>query len=354
MFVRLEGRPKYGAVGRFVLTVPLAFGQVMYREFSVARIAGLMAGIFLFLSGPAAAQDGNIGLQMQRLRRDLSDLQSYVYAGKTPPKQASGAASTQGGEVQSVSRMQVQLQNLESQMRDITGRAEELEHRITALQERFEKFMSDADQRFRALESGEPGALGTAVPGRQSSRGSASITGIGEAAAATTRDATGGPKTLGRLSSKDVGRASRNTGAAAKPGQQLAALPKGTPKEQYDHAFGLLKKRKYGEAAVAFKAFVDKHPDQALTGNALYWLGESHYIQKDYAEAARIFLEGFKRYPKGNKAPANLYKLGKSLAAIDEKKPACAALRKLRKTFPKTNKQLLQQAKTAMGQIGCS
>jgi tol-pal system protein YbgF len=314
-------------------------------------IAGLMAGAFLFLSGPAAAQDGNIGLQMQRLRRDLSDLQSYVYAGKTPPKQSSSdAAPSQGGEIQSVSRMQVQLQNIESQMRELTGRAEEMEHRITALQERLEKFISDSDQRFRALESGEPGAIGTAAPGRQSSRGSASIAGIGEAAAATPRSASGGPKVLGTLSSKNVGGAARS----AKTGRQVAALPKGTPKEQYDHAFGLLKKRRYAEASVAFKAFVDAHPDAALAGNALYWLGESHYIQKDYAEAARIFLEGFKRFPKGNKAPANLFKLGKSLAAINEKKPACAALRKLRKTFPKTNKQLLQQAKTAMGQIGCS
>ena len=356
MFVRLQDRPNYGTVGRFGLTVPVAFGQLMNHEIKVTWIAGMMAGVFLFLSGPAAAQDGNLGLQMQRMRRDLSDLQSYIYAGKTPPKPASGtAAPSQGGEVQSVSRMQVQLQNIESQMRELTGRAEELEHRITSLQERLEKFMSDSDQRFRALESGEPGAIGSATPGRQSSRGSASIAGIGAAAAATPRRSTGGPKTLGTLSSKDVGGASRNAkSAAGKPGQQLAALPKGTPKEQYNYAFGLLKKRKYAAASVALKSFVDKHPDDALTGNALYWLGETHYFQKDYAESARIFLEGYKRYPKGSKAPANLYKLAKSLAAIDKKKPACATLRKLRKSYPKTNKQLLHKAKTAMSQIGCS
>jgi len=353
MFVRLEDRPKFGTVGGYWLTVPVAFGQLMNRETKITWIAGLMAGAFLFLTGPAAAQDGNLGLQMQRLRRDLSDLQSYVYAGKTPPKQAgSDAKPSQGGEIQSVSRMQVQLQNIESQMRDLTGRAEEMEHRITSLQERLEKFMSDADQRFRALESGEPGAAGVAAPGRQSSRSSASFAGIGEAAAATARGSKAGPKTLGTLSSKDIGGAARR--ASGKSGQQLAALPKGTPKEQYNYAFGLLQKRKYAAASVALKAFVDKHPDDALTGNALYWLGETHYFQKDYAESARIFLEGYKRYPKGGKAPANLYKLGKSLAAINEKAPACAALRKLQKSYPKTNKQLLQKAKSAMSQIGCS
>ncbi len=350
MFVRLEDRPNYGTVGRFWLTVPVAFGQLMNRETKNTWIAGLMAGAFLFLSGPAAAQDGNLGLQMQRLRRDLSDLQSYVYAGKTPPKKAgSDATPSQGGEIQSVSRMQVQLQNIESQMRDLTGRAEEMEHRITALQERLEKFMSDSDQRFRALESGAPGA---AAPGRQSSRSSASFAGIGEAAAATPRGSKAGPKTLGTLSSKDIGGAARR--ASGKSNQQLATLPKGTPKEQYNYAFGLLQKRKYAAASVALKAFVDKHPDDALTGNALYWLGETYYFQKDYEESARIFLEGYKRYPKGSKAPANLYKLGKSLAAINEKTSACATLRKLQKSYPKTNKQLLQKAKSAMSKIGCS
>ena len=145
-----------------------------------------------------------------------------------------------------------------------------------------------------------------------------------------------------------------NGRVASAPSGGKDAKAGGNPRERYDAAFQYLQQRDYDKAASSFDSFVKENPDSPLSSNALYWLGETHYFRKDYAEAARVFLDGYKRYPKGSKAPDNLFKLGKSLSAINENKPACAAWSKLLKSYPDANKRLLGNAKSEMGKLNCS
>ncbi|MBE87980.1 MAG: tol-pal system protein YbgF [Rhodospirillaceae bacterium] len=140
----------------------------------------------------------------------------------------------------------------------------------------------------------------------------------------------------------------------AAPSGKVMLLPDGTAKQQYKYAFGLLKKRDFLNAARSLKAFVDKNPTHSLAGNAMYWLAETHYEQRQYAEAARLFLDGYRRYPKSNKAPDNLLKLGKSLNSVGEKKSACAAWNKLLKSYPKANSRLVRSAKRSIRQNKCA
>ncbi|MCG8545371.1 MAG: tol-pal system protein YbgF [Alphaproteobacteria bacterium] len=328
----------------------------------------------LTLAGPVAAQDSELALQLQRIRRDLSDLQAFVYSGKAPQREGGEtAALPPSGGSDSVSRLQVQVQNIETQIRDLTGRIEEIEFGVSSIKDRVEKLIADVDVRLQALESGGAGAQpsGTAPTSGSQSRtrggenlgvaagGGQPITGVG--AAPSREGLQPGQEVLGTMSPsgakivkpplKSVPEA---PSVAGQPGSQVAALAPSGPREQYNQAFGLLQQREYGKAAMAFDAFVEDNPESPLASNALYWLGETHYFQKDYAEAARVFLDGYKRYPKGNKAPDSLLKLGKSLAAINEKKPACAALKKLVKSFPKANKRLLSNARSELSRLGCS
>ncbi len=141
---------------------------------------------------------------------------------------------------------------------------------------------------------------------------------------------------------------------AAPPLGKVMLLPDGTAQQQYKYAFGLLKKRDFLNAARSLKAFVDKNPTHSLAGNAMYWLAETHYEQRQYAEAARLFLDGYRRYPKSNKAPDNLLKLGKSLNSAGEKKSACAAWNKLLKSYPKANSRLVRSAKRSIRQNKCA
>jgi len=53
-----------------------------------------------------------------------------------------------------------------------------------------------------------------------------------------------------------------------------------------------------------------------------------------YTRATRAFLEGYNNYPKSQKAPAFLLKIGMSLNAMGEKGDACDAYRELASRFP--------------------
>jgi tol-pal system protein YbgF len=134
---------------------------------------------------------------------------------------------------------------------------------------------------------------------------------------------------------------------------QVAALPAGTPKAQYNYAYGLLMKRDLPKAEAALKAFLANHPKHDLADNATFWLGETYYTRKNYQEAIRVYYDAYKKYPKGNKAPAVLLKLGMSLATIGEKESACSAYDELAKSHPKASPRILGNAARARKSLGC-
>jgi len=341
--------------------------------------AAALAAFFIFLGGPAAAQDSELASQLQRVRRELSDLQAYIYSGKAPSREAIADLQAESAPSGSTARLQVQIQNLESQIRTLTGRIEEIEYGISRVTDRVEKLVADVDIRFQALESGNrPGGGASGGPAgtaprsdqRSSVRGTqvASATGQPAASSASATSAKGldvGQQVLGTMSQSGGAQAVKPpletlpeeaNGRVSPPsaGGAEVASKASSPRERYDAAFEYLQQREYDKAASAFDEFVKENPESPLSSNALYWLGETHYFRKDYAEAARVFLDGYKRYPKGNKAPDNLFKLGKSLAAINENQPACAALNKLLKSYPTANKRLLGNAKSEMSKLNCS
>jgi tol-pal system protein YbgF len=362
---------RLGTVRRLCLTV--SAHAVLIRR--AIRPAAAFAAVILLVCAPAGAQDSELAQQLQRVRRDLSDLQAYIYSGKAPSREA--VAGIAADSSQSTARLQVQLQDLEAQVRDLTGRLEEVEHGVNRVSERLEKLIADLEIRFQGLESGK-GPTGGAAPGgaapspdRRAAAPSPAPSPAPGASGAPSKSAVAeglapGQQVFGTMSTTGSATAVKPpvttlpetanglpAGPAADESDQLASAA-GGPRERYDAAFQHLQRREYDKAAVAFDQFVKENPESPLSSNALYWLGETHYFRKDYAEAARVFLDGYKRYPKGSKAPDNLFKLGKSLAAINEKQPACAAWGKLVKSYPSANKRLLGNAKAESTKLGCS
>ena len=96
-------------------------------------------------------------------------------------------------------------------------------------------------------------------------------------------------------------------------------LPKESPEKQYEFATSFLKVGDYSTAERAFREFVQANPEHKLAGNAQYWYAETFRIRQLYTDAASAYLEGYQKYPKGEKAPINLLKLGISMVQIGEK-----------------------------------
>ena len=106
-------------------------------------------------------------------------------------------------------------------------------------------------------------------------------------------------------------------------------------------------------AEVAFIKFIEDFSEHSLTSNAYYWLGETFYVRKNYIQAAQNFAAGYKKFPKGSKASAQLLKLGISLYALNKNKEACSTFAKLNKEFTKLSLSISSRANTYKEKLDC-
>ena len=133
-----------------------------------------------------------------------------------------------------------------------------------------------------------------------------------------------------------------------------AILPKDTPIKQYEFATSFLKVGDYSTAERAFREFVNTNPEHDLAGNAQYWYAETFRIRQLYTDAASAYLEGYQKYPKGEKAPINLLKLGVSMVQIGEKDQGCKMINGVEKQYPKANQSVIQKAKYESQKFECN
>jgi tol-pal system protein YbgF len=341
--------------------------------------------LFLILaSAPVttSAQDSEVRSlteRVERLQREVTDLQRTVYRGAPPP--AGSVAPADSGTAQLLLR----VQQLEEQLRQLTGQLEELNYRHVQLEQKVDRINADTDLRLRTLESGAApptgapnGQTGAVVGEVSPSAGGAVVNPNAPATATGTAPvSTSSPGVLGTISESELAasqaqgpaRTAAAAAAAAASGgsapqasadaaAQVAVLPQGqlpagAPEEQYQYAWGLLRGQDYAGAEAALRSFIAAHPQHALAGNAQYWLGETYYVRKDYRQAAVAFAEGYQSYPHSAKAPDNLLKLGLALAQIGETADACQAFAQLGRQFPTAPQSLKDRAQRERQRLAC-
>lgn len=133
-----------------------------------------------------------------------------------------------------------------------------------------------------------------------------------------------------------AGAAADSTGAAG------AAT---TPRALYDAAYQDLTRGNHGLAIMGFQEVLSKFPDSELADNALYWIGESYYAQKDFKQAADHFRKTIDTYPKGDKVPAAWLKLGLCRQQLGDKAGARTAYSTLIEKYPASEEARLAKTK---------
>ena len=126
------------------------------------------------------------------------------------------------------------------------------------------------------------------------------------------------------------------TAEAALAAAQTTAAPAG-PDAEYQAAFNLLKESRYDEAAAAFTAFLAQYRDHELASNARYWLGEVHYVKRDFAAALKDFEGVLTGYPTARKLPDALLKAGYCHYELGHYDLARTALTRVTKEFPESS-----------------
>jgi tol-pal system protein YbgF len=269
---------------------------------------------------------------------------------------------------------ELRFQQLEDQVRNLTGQVETQSHQIEVLTQQLEKLRGDTDLRLNDLE-GKGG--GGAAPQAEAGQGGyapvqppvAQQDYAPPVPGYTSRQNYPAPGYAQQQGYSDQPPAGNGygaptplyPGAAGRPGpgappRVLGTIPSGpvpsadpqaaavlTPEGQYQAAYALIGQGQYGAAEQAFRTFLAQYPKDPLASSAAYWVGHTHYARGDFQNAAVAFADGYKKYPKGLKAPDTLLELGKSLAKLDQVPSACATFAQFDKQFGPTAQPLLKK-----------
>ena len=202
---------------------------------------------------------------------------------------------------------------------------EDLNFQILQMQDRINKMQQDNEFRFQQLEKG-PAKKSEAAP-RQTSHDVAERTSTSPkqapAIAADAGQKLGAPpRALGTISVNEGGNvvgASINASAAtadvtavpakepADEGAKVAALPQtDDPNVLYKQGYDFIMSGDYASAEAAFREHIKRYPADPNTADARYWLGEALYGEEHYADAAKVFLDTHRGYPKARTAAEDL------------------------------------------------
>ena len=303
----------------------------------------------ILISFPAKAYSENHNLNevIELIQKDLRTLERAVYSENFSTNQNSNenVNNMDQNSEEVLTRHLLKLSEIEKQFQELTNRFEEINFKLDKLSARLSKIQADNQLRFQQLEegklinnTGESQQL-SSVSGQQDEK---ILPGSSE------------PQDLGSISYKDsetnlenqIIQSVESTGTVVTETYQAEEkiLPEAPADKQYEFSTNLLKVGDYNTAERAFKEFVVSNPEHDLAGNAQYWYAETFRIRQLYTDAASAYLEGYQKYPKSEKAPINLLKLGVSLVQIGEKDQGCLMITGVQKQYPKANQSVLQKA----------
>ena len=137
------------------------------------------------------------------------------------------------------------------------------------------------------------------------------------------------------------------------PARRATSALSGTPRDEYDLAYGYILTGDYGLAEESFRNWLAAFPSDPQAADAQFWLGESHFQQREYRDAANSFLAVYKTGERSSKGPDALTKLGMSLAALGEKGAACATLAEVGRKYPGASQALISRVDAESARIGC-
>lgn len=282
----------------------------------------LVAGVFFiaFALVPAQAQSyQDLMNRLQRVQKELTTLQRHVYRKKETLIVSPNAA---------MARFSSRLDQLESEIRRLTGAKEELVHKNSQLLMRLEKMSTDVEFRLKRVEQNRQAKKGVAID-LNDSNGSSQVS---RPVPSTELDATlpGADRGVRRFGIKVPSKAEADGQKVIVP---LAEVE--TPEKQYARAHVLIRKRDWTGAERVLVEFINTNRMHRLASNAHYWLGRTYSVRQKFEQATITFAEGFQRYPKSNKAPVTLLNLGMSLFRQGKNRQACMTYSKLAKNYPK-------------------
>ena len=263
-----------------------------------------------------------LSLRVERLTELSQRSEAKLSAVQTQLKKLSEEMSRQGRLIDNRAMLDM-IQQVDEASEDIgllRGEIEVQGNDINEIKKRQRELYLDIDRRLRALESGASA---------QAPAGQINVPQVGTTASVGTTSTGQKTPSVEPSTSKPA------TSTTASVSQTPSAT-QSTEKAAYQAAFDTLKEGRYKQAKTELKTFLGKYPNSSFAGNAQYWLGEAHYVTRNFDQGVVEFEKVLKTYPTSNKVPDAMLKLGYTFYERKQFDQAKAILLDLGERFPKT------------------
>ncbi|SRR5258705_2616003 len=340
--------------------------MVRNTEFKSLGLTGaaLFAGLTLCsgaASIPAQAQSSaDLQARVQRLERDLRDLQAETFR-RTPanrnaasapapvePAPMPAAEAPPPPSMPDLNPLMRRINEIEDSIGRLTGQMEELGHQVDQLSQKADRLQKQME--FQANQQASIAPAPLPLPGEAATPppSGALASAVPDPNAPILRPLPPAPGTLGQIPADTPLPTVRSAQPAPSPPASA------DPKREFDSAMNLLSRAQYDQASVAFRNFAAAHPEDDRASAALYWTGDIAYsTKKDYDQAARDFAELLKKYPKSPRAADSMLKLGLSLFELGQMKEGCAALAALPAKYPDASPAIATRARNERRDAKC-
>jgi len=309
--------------------------------------------ILIFISNITLADNHNLNEVLDLIQKDLKTLEKAVYSGSINNDNLSNQKGFDENSEDVLTRHLLKLSEIENQFQELTNKFEEINFKLDKLSGRMTKVQADNQVRFQDIENNF--SIG---------EGDKKLISKSQKKIEKILPGSSQPQDLGSVSYKDTENnqttqqiqsiETTSSVVTEKFEAEESILPNESPEKQYEFATSFLKVGDYSTAERAFREFVKTNSEHKLAGNAQYWYAETFRIRQLYTDAATAYLEGYQKYPKGEKAPINLLKLGVSMVQIGEKRQGCKMIVGVEKQYPKANQSVLQKAKYESKKFECA
>jgi tol-pal system protein YbgF len=300
----------------------------------------------------------------------------------------------------------VRVDRLENQIRTLNGQLEQMQFQIHKLEEQLRKQQQDIDFRFDELKpkaGGKPAPANAPAPAPQR-RSEADTTAplvasVDQTARPARRadvfdpsanpEAPGAPRDLGALPpganaappprasnlptgpladgsevdpNAPINLAPRGTAAlvpqaseaAPRAGDlQTGSLPQAAPVDHYETGMAAFKNGQFEVAEQNLRSYLDAHPKERLSPEAIFFLGESYFRRARVRDAAEQYLKVSTDFPRAPRAPESLVRLGLALEKLGAKEQACAAFGEVQRKYPAAPAPVRQSADRELKRVQC-
>jgi TolA-binding protein len=303
----------------------------------IRLLAALMAAS---IAVPAAAQRQETPeKRLDRIEQQLRAVQRKVFPGGaglevTPEVMpvAPSAAPTGVPATTPVADLTARIDALETQLRQLTGQAEENGHRLALAEDALKQLRDTTSARLAAIEQAQSAqqqaqAVPPAPPPAPAAEEAKPVRrASAERAKAKSAPAPGEPEWV---SAQDAQPRPAPAGAGAEAA--------------YNEGFHLWEQKKYAEAIAKLEAVGRNYPKDRYASWAGNLVGRAYLDDGNAAAAAKALLANYEANPKGERAADSLYFLGQALVALKKPADACKAYDELHDVYGAGMRDWLKQ-----------